>query len=185
MHTDSSLLATRLSAATADQFVARLTAELDALLRLLQEQCDRLAEKKRIDPAGGEAHAVAVLRFARYAPAAGLFVQLIDVRQTDFPTVSDEWQAHYRFFPFAVAAAAVGNPAVPALIATVADADVGSTRFALACLVLKEIFGEEFALQLVATAAGADVGRREEAAKVVRTPADRWEATSCTDYAIR
>src|SRR5262245_34311492 len=111
-----------------EQFVASLRGELDGLLGLLRGN-EQLARAKRIDPTSAEYHAAEVLQFARYSPAAELFVRLLDTRRTDYPVESDESQVEYRYFPFAAAAVAVGTPAVAALTREVGTADVGTTRF--------------------------------------------------------
>ena len=136
MRTDNSPLADRLQTAAPedrarlkDQFVAGLRDELDALVGVLRGKDDQLAGTRRIDPASGEYHAVEVLQFARYAPAADLFVRHLDARSTAFPTMSDEAQVDFRFFPFALAASAVGTPAVAALTGAIGTADVGTTRY--------------------------------------------------------
>jgi hypothetical protein len=190
MRTDHQRLADQLRATAADgrpqlaeQFVVRLGDELDALLGLLGEWDTQAAGVKRIDPAGGEYHAVGVLAFARYQPAAELFVRRIDTRSTAFPTESDEYQSDYPFFPFAAATAAVGAPALPRLAEVIATAEVGSTRFDLSCLVLREILGEELANALVGES--AEPPRKERAARLFRLAVGKWEASSCTDYAIR
>jgi hypothetical protein len=166
-----------------EQFVAGLRGELDGLLGLIRGN-EQLARAKRIDPTGAEFHAADVLRFARYGPAAELFVRLLDTRRTDYPRESDETQADYRYFPFAAAAAAVGTPAVAALTGEVGTADVGTTRFQLSCLVLKEILGEELALAQLAGAAGTDGTREEQASHFVRLAPEAWEATMCSDYSV-
>ncbi len=166
-----------------EQFVAGLRGELDGLLGLLRGN-EQLAKTKRIDPTSAEYHAAEVLRFARYGPAAEVFVRLLDARRTDYPVESDESQADYRYFPFAAAAAAVGTPAVPALTREVGAADAGTTRFQLSCLVLREIFWEELALAQIAGAAGADARRKEQAARFVRLRPENWDATLCSDYTV-
>jgi hypothetical protein len=169
-----------------EQFVARLRGELDGLVRFLQEQEKQLGSK-RIDPAGGAYQAVAVLQFARYSPAADLCIRYLDTRSTSFPAVSDEAQVHFPFFPFAVAAAAVGMPAVAGLTAEIMTADPTATRFQLSCLALKAILGEELALLQVTNevkkAPQSHQGQRlEQATRFIRMPVDDWEATFCSDY---
>jgi hypothetical protein len=172
-----------------EQFIAGLRDELDGLLNFLRGKDEQLARKKRIDPSSAEFHAVEILQFARYSPAADLFVRQLDTRRTDFPVVSDEFQAFFRFFPFAVAASAVGMPAVPALTKELGVADVATTQFQLSCLVLKEILGEELALAQLAIAAKTDAGirdaqRQEQASQFIQMKTADWEATLCSDYAI-
>ena len=172
-----------------EQFIAGLRDELEGLLGLLRAKDEQLAGKKRIDPTSAECHAVEILQFARYSPATELFVRQLDTRRMDFPVVSDEFQAFFRFFPFAVAASAVGMPAVPALTKELGVADVTTTRFQLSCLVLKEILGEELALAQLAIAAKKDAGlrdgpRQEQASQFMQMKTADWEATLCSDYAI-
>ena len=172
-----------------EQFVAGLRDELEGLMGLLRGKDEQLAGKKRIDPTSAEFQAVEILQFARYSPAADLLVRQLDTRRTDFPVVSDEFQAFFRFFPFAVAASAVGMPAVPGLTKELGVADVATTRFQLSCLVLKEILGEELALAQLAIAAKndarlRDAQRQEQASQFIEMKTAEWEATLCSDYTL-
>jgi hypothetical protein len=104
--------------------------------------------------------------------------------------VSDEAQVHFPFFPLAVAAAALGMPAVSFLTVEILTADPGTTRFQLSCLVLKEILGEELALVHVAQVATKDARlgdgpRREQVSRFVRLPVNDWQATFCSDFSAK
>jgi hypothetical protein len=176
------------SAQAKEHFLANLRAQLDGLVTLLTSQSKELEKSKRIDPTSPAYHAVEIVQFARYIPAAELCVQLIDTRSTAFPVVSDEKQAHFPFFPFAVAAAAIGTPAVPGVTANILTAEPATTRFQLSCLVLKEILGQELAEQHLANVAKNDTRASQhlqQATRLLQTSTNAWEATFCSDYAIR
>jgi hypothetical protein len=195
MQANNANLAARLQAASAEQrtklkddFIVQMRGELDRLVTLLSAK--EFEKANRIDPASAEYHAVEILQFARYPDAAQLFVEHLDTRSTAFPTVSDERQAHFPFFPFAVGAAAIGVPALSALTAGIVGTDGKSTRFQLCCLVVKEILGEELALSYVADLAKnnpplRDNQRMEEASRLIRTRTNTWNAIYCSDYAAR
>src|SRR5262249_16625937 len=150
MQTDRESLANRLqnkspehASQVKEGFIASLHSELDGLLTLLEDKDAEFERTKRIDPASGAYHAVAILQFVRYGPAADLCVRRIDTRSTAFPVVSDEAQVHFPFFPFAVTASALGVPVLSGLSREILTASPDTTRFQLTCLVLKEILGEE------------------------------------------
>jgi hypothetical protein len=176
------------SAQAKEQFVNDLRAQLDGLVTLLMKEREELEKTKRVDPATPVHHAIEIVQFARYSPAAELCVQLIDTRSTAFPVVSDEKRAHFPFFSFAVAVAAIGTPAVAGLTTNVLLADTATTRFHLSCLALKEILGEELARQHLAIAGKGDARAShylEQAARLMRMNTNSWEASFCSDYKVR
>jgi hypothetical protein len=189
MHTDHDYPFDDLQAASQEHaakakelILERLRSDLDGLLTFLWDKAEQLEATKRIDPASVEFHAIEILQFARYSAAADVCVRHLDTRSTAFPAVSDEAQVHVRFFPFAVAAAAIGTPALSALTTEILTADPSTTRFQLSCLVVKAFLGEDLALLYVANAAKNDPHRLEQASRFVRMPSDDWEATFCSDY---
>lgn len=166
-----------------EPFLARLKADLDGLLALVGDKGEEYRRTKRLDPDGAECQALAVLTFARWRDAADLCADLIDVRRTDFTTVSDEAQGHFVYFPFAVAAAAIGTTTTVAVLSeTVRTADPTTTRFQLSCLVLRQILGEYLVL---ASLGEIDAERQEQVSAIVQTPLARWRANRCSDYTIR
>jgi hypothetical protein len=165
-----------------EQFLTHLRTDLDGLVALLTNQREELEKTKRIDPTSPAYHAIEIVQFTRYRPAAELCTHLIDTRSTAFPVVSDEKQAHFPFFPFAAAAAAIGTPAVPGLTTNVMNSEPATTRFQLSCLALKEILGNELTLQHLAN---AETKHLEQATGILQMNTNAWEANFCSDYAIR
>jgi hypothetical protein len=195
MHTDSADLAAKLQvpavddrASARDRYLARLRGELEGLLAYLRDQEEKLGTK-RIDPASGAYHAIEILGAARYAPAASFLMTHLDVRSTAFSVVSDEFRAHFPFFPCAVAVSAIGTPAaITALRDEIARADATTTRFQLGCLVLKNVVGVDLALLLIAHLAKQDPQfrqKQEHANRLVQMNVDEWEATFCSDFTVR
>jgi hypothetical protein len=173
-----------------EQFISRWRDELDELLRLLWSKDEDLARTKRIDPTSAEYHTIEILQLARYSSAADFFVRHIDVRSTAFPIISDEAQVHFQFFPFAVAVTAIGMPAVSALSTHLLEAEPGTTRFQLSCLVLKQILGEELAPYSLANLTKKDPEllsdeKKRQASRFLQMRVEDWEATFCSDYSTQ
>jgi hypothetical protein len=197
MQTETSNLAGKLQgesperrARVKEQFVARLRGELDGLVALLRDKEEEFTKSPRINPDSAEYSAVEILEFARYSAAADFFVRHIATRSTAFSVTSDEMRPHFPYFPFAVATIAIGAPAVLALTGEMMTAEPTTTRFQLSCLALREILGEELALLVVANAVNKDPQyrenqREEQAAKYVKMRPGMWQATHCSDFALR
>jgi hypothetical protein len=173
-----------------EQFVARLRGELDGLLTLLRAKDEQFTATQRIDPTSGEYQAVEILQVARFSPAADLFVRHIATRSTAFSVVSDEVRSEFPYFPFAVAVAEIGSPAVLALTGEILTADPTTTRFQLSCLVLRQILGEELALLHIGHSVHKDPQysesqRQEQATRFIKMRTSDWEAAFCSDFALR
>jgi len=173
-----------------EEYIERVRGELDSLVAYLLDVEKELERQKRLDPASAALYAIEILQFARYVPVMELFVRQLDMRRSDFPIVSDEKPAHFPFFPFAVALAAIGTTAVPALTTGILSLDPTTTRFQLSCLVLREILGEELALHHLTNAAKDDGQARdaqwsEEVARLVRMNPNAWVAMYCSDYSAQ
>jgi len=172
-----------------DEYIAARSTEIESVIAIIAESVDQLNRTQRIDAKAVERNAARVLGAARARDAVPVLVKLLAVRDSTFSPVSDENVPHWRAFPFAVALADIGMPAVAPLLKQVQSSTLSTTEFQVACATLEGILGKDLAKAALTQHAKQfpeleQAGRLEAAIKLVEIGHVRWQAFDAKDFRL-
>jgi hypothetical protein len=170
-----------------DEYITARSAEMESTTAIIAGSANQLQESQRIDANAVEWHAARLLGAARARDAVPVLVKLAAVRDSKFEPVSNEYNPHWRSFPFAVALADIGMPAVAPLLKQIESSTLSTTEFQVACVTLEAILGKELAKAALKQRAEqfpeVEKGDRLEAAmKLVDIGHFHWSALDAKDF---